>query len=405
MSFRQKNNNFSESPFASRLPRDALTNEDVRHALLLEGSLKPFERDLLDGISNARGQVLHVEGVRTNTWFSRLLASRNSGTAISSGEFYRVRCRIDILHAMIPVPCKASSPKRGIIEMHPIFVCRKEAVEGINPGDVVTVSFSKGPKYGNQRDGTIEAVFQKGIGNYEGDAGDSRSICDDPSELFDGPRQSNTLGEQSGTRTAQVEEPRVLDNSKTITPQALYGHLFGGIGGVAGLQNRNLCIAMVANAVAESGVTGGGGGRLPNPSYEVGGDGGEYAADRNLSINVEQINGPSWVDQGLVCSFGLWQYNICGGLGIDLLRAYGVDNNSSVDDKLEVLKSYPRQVEFMIKHVKGLSSNISDPHTIEYWVDWFVRNVEKPAQPEEKITTRTRYARRLEQQGLGGSAS
>ncbi len=140
------------------------------------------------------------------------------------------------------------------------------------------------------------------------------------------------------------------------------------------LKNKNLCIAMVANAKEES-----------NLKPDIAGDCDDYGkkhADRAIDIS----------GKGLCCSFGLWQFNICGGLGISLLKAYGVDvDNSTVEEKMEVLSSYDKQLEFMTAYVQR-KIDISQEKSIAEWVKWFVEKVERPRHPVESTRKRTEVA-------------
>ena len=209
MSFEQKWNDLKRHTFEEVMPRDALIDSSVRYALMQEASLGAFERDILKGVSSLRGQVLHVESVTTNNWVVREFPTINRDARLSAGEFFRVRVRIDILHSMIPKVCRASNPKRGVIEMYPLFLCNKVAIEGINVGDVVVVNFSKGPEEGAQVDGHIQAVFEKGIGNYEGDdtLPNSTTLCDALEELFEG------VGRGSEPPAVPADAPSPVDDA------------------------------------------------------------------------------------------------------------------------------------------------------------------------------------------------
>ena len=89
----------------------------------------------------------------------------------------------------------------------------------------------------------------------------------------------------------------LIESRDTVSKSALFSDL------MSSLSNKNLCIAMVANAIHESAL---------NPG--IAGDCGDYAVRK--SDRAVNIGG-----KGLCCSFGLWQLNICGGLGIKILGA------------------------------------------------------------------------------------
>jgi peptidoglycan hydrolase-like protein with peptidoglycan-binding domain len=141
------------------------------------------------------------------------------------------------------------------------------------------------------------------------------------------------------------------------------------------LNNDNLSKALVANAVGESSLNVG-----------IAGDSGKYAmkSERNRRRNV-----------GGFCSFGLWQYNICGGLGVTLLDYYGVDvDDASPDEKMEVLSDYDKQVSFMINHVKR-KGVVSQDKSVGEWIEWVVRKIEIPKDKESAIKKRIEHASRL----------
>lgn len=161
----------------------------------------------------------------------------------------------------------------------------------------------------------------------------------------------------------------------TVSAEGLYGDLFSA------LRNRNLCIAMVANAISES-----------NLNVGIAGDCGSYAQRRSdRSIMIE--------GKGLCCSYGLWQYNICSptSMGTQFLKANG--NPQTNEEKLELLTDYAAQVDYMINTLQSrYSSVISDEKTVEWWVDWFVRTIERPRNVGRAIAKRTQTAQRLSQQ-------
>ena len=138
---------------------------------------------------------------------------------------------------------------------------------------------------------------------------------------------------------------------------------------------------MVANAISES-----------NLNVGIAGDCGSYAQRRSdRSIMIE--------GKGLCCSYGLWQYNICSptSMGTQFLEANG--NPQTNEEKLELLTDYAAQVDYMINTLQSrYSSVISDEKTVEWWVDWFVRTIERPRDVGRAIAKRTQTAQRLSQQ-------
>lgn len=158
-----------------------------------------------------------------------------------------------------------------------------------------------------------------------------------------------------------------------INSNTLYSALFSY------LKNRNLCIAMVANAIHESNLQPG-----------IAGDCGSYGErKRNRSINIES--------KGLCCSYGLWQYNICTrtSMGTKYLKHYGLQNGTD-QEKLEILTDAKKQIEYMIYYLKAnYSGEISSEKSVEEWTEWFVVNVENPADHGGAISSRIPTAQDL----------
>lgn len=149
------------------------------------------------------------------------------------------------------------------------------------------------------------------------------------------------------------------DKGSKLSAKGLYSRLY------ASLKNRNLCIAMVANAKHESRLDSG-----------IAGDCGSYAKERsNRSICIE--------GKGLCCSYGLWQYNICTktSMGTRFLEYYGVGDKDD-EEKIAYLTDADKQIEYMIYELKaGYSGEIQKKKTIREWTEWFVVNIERPANP------------------------
>lgn len=181
----------------------------------------------------------------------------------------------------------------------------------------------------------------------------------------------------------KVNRDLSVSGTTKVSAQSLYSDLVGSI------SDKNLCIAMVANAIGESGLR-----------INVNGDCGKYAKrkgsralDTSLYPNV--FHKPK---RGGCCSFGLWQYNICGGLGNHLLEAYGVEPGpgSTDEEKIAVLTDYKKQVDFMISHVnRRARRHMNKGKSVDWWVDWFVRKVERPADMDGAVSRRRDIARGL----------
>ena len=158
-------------------------------------------------------------------------------------------------------------------------------------------------------------------------------------------------------------------NTDKVSPDKLLSDL------ESKLNNENLAKGLVANAKGESGF-----------NILARGDGGSYANkdSENKKRNV-----------GGYCSFGLWQYNICGGLGLSLLKYYGVDpDNASDEEKMEVLEDYDKQVSFMVNHIKE-KGVANEEKSVKEWVKWIVYNVERPSDKAGAIAKRIKHAEEL----------
>ena len=115
---------------------------------------------------------------------------------------------------------------------------------------------------------------------------------------------------------------------------------------------------VVANAFGESGF-----------NVKAKGDSGPNSENNPRSINI---------DGKKYCSFGLWQYNVCGGMGVSYLKNYNIDVDRSTDaEKIRVLFDYNKQIEFMSKRIKEEQSK--SEKDVRTWIDWIVDNVERPS--------------------------
>jgi peptidoglycan hydrolase-like protein with peptidoglycan-binding domain len=166
---------------------------------------------------------------------------------------------------------------------------------------------------------------------------------------------------------------------KRVGASQLYNDLY------AGLNNRNLCIAMVANAIAESNM---------NPG--IAGDCGDYG--RKHRENSIPIFG-----KGRCCSFGLWQYNICSGMGERFLNAKGNPNGTD-EERKATLSDYNLQVTYMMEVLNSkYASVVSQERSVDEWVDWFVRTIERPRDAGGAVAHRIGIAKGLG--SLGGSVA
>jgi len=137
----------------------------------------------------------------------------------------------------------------------------------------------------------------------------------------------------------------------------------------------NASKALAANAFGESGF-----------NVKSFGDGGGYADRVENSSKAVLINGKKY------CSFGLWQYNICGGMGIGFLTKNNVDPERSSDDqKIGVLFNYNKQLSYMADRIK--QEQVRGEKDVATWISWIVDNVERPSDKYGAKMKRLDYAR------------
>lgn len=186
--------------------------------------------------------------------------------------------------------------------------------------------------------------------------------------LTGGPKGKFNLKDKLGFLSGK-KEYNFKSGSNNVSPNKLLNDLNSK------LNNKNLAKGLVANAKGESGF-----------NILARGDGGSYANkdSENKRRNV-----------GGYCSFGLWQYNICGGLGLSLLKYYGVDpDNASDEEKMEVLEDYDKQVSFMVNHIKE-KGVVSEEKSVKEWIKWIVYNIERPSDKAGATKARIKYAEEL----------
>jgi hypothetical protein len=159
------------------------------------------------------------------------------------------------------------------------------------------------------------------------------------------------------------ESLEIPSGKKTLTAMSLYKKINSE------LNNPSLSAALVANAQSES-----------NFKCDAYGDGGSYAMNKPNAITINDKK---------YCSFGLWQFNICGGLGIELLEFYG-KKLSKPEEKLEILTNCEKQIEFMCSYIKKKTANEENRNAVE-WVAYIVKEVERPSNIYGAIVKRSKY--------------
>jgi hypothetical protein len=186
--------------------------------------------------------------------------------------------------------------------------------------------------------------------------------------IIDKVKKSDTFGKDRKKKlSTSPEDKKETDYQFSETSSTDANNLLEKIkSNLPGTPNDSLAAALVANAYGESKF-----------KCNSKGDGGEYAQNKPESINFE---GKKY------CSFGLWQFNICGGLGVSLLKKFGGDKS--------VLSDCNRQIDFMTQHIKDKHPNYKENHSIGWWIDWIVDNVERPANKEGAKRERREWAKK-----------
>jgi len=170
-------NPYFDDRFQQRVERSVYDNPTITLAYLKEGSLKSYRRNFLSHTNTFKGIVLKVEEGFTGaaTARERTPAEGDTPRELEVKNTFRVRVRIPEVHAHIPLPCSGdtidyAALQRGVVEMHPLFVARGIPGEPPSAGDIVEVSFYRGPEGGNQVDGIFHRVYQKGLGASDASA-------------------------------------------------------------------------------------------------------------------------------------------------------------------------------------------------------------------------------------------
>ncbi len=101
------------------------------------------------------------------------------------------------------------------------------------------------------------------------------------------------------------------------------------------------------------------------------------------------------------CSLGLWQFNICGGLGVEVMRKLGTsiekDGYQGVYDRIT---DYDTQIDFMSNYITKVNTPGSNIKTAEDLTEWFVYNVERPGDMPGETKKRQGFLKDFERQGV-----
>ena len=226
----------------------------------------------------------------------------------------------------------------------------------------------------------IENIISEVLTGHEAGAGISSSSG--------GSGESSIPDELSGGSEDYAIEVKSL--------QASEAHIFNRL--MAGIKNHELCMAILVNAKAESRLS------TPNPGDCKTKEAqlAHYKSAEAVAAAVPVKNKPGQV----CCSWGYWQFNICRGLGRDLLRSAGRgdllkgDNPEGVRD---FFKNGDAQIDFIINLMvnggKAGNTTIGPQAQIKKstheWIDWFVKNIERPKNPNHSVVSRQAMARNM----------
>lgn len=197
---------------------------------------------------------------------------------------------------------------------------------------------------------TISFLKSKGEQAYEF-IKDTLNLDDESDEKIEDKKFSKNEKEKIQKDVSDLKS-KELDSvsDETISAKQLFDKLNSK------LNNEKLAVAIVANAAKESSL-----------NCAAKGDGPPYSQkypDKNI---------------GGFCSFGLWQYNICGGLGITLVKDKGLDSLNDCD----------KQIDFMVSHVQKKNPG---QKSIKGYIDWFVEKIENPTDKEGAKKKRNQWA-------------
>ena len=119
----------------------------------------------------------------------------------------------------------------------------------------------------------------------------------------------------------------VVERKERVNPKTLFNNLVSSFQakGLSPKTSQEVSKALVANAKGES-----------NFVIGIAGDHGNYASVKHADKSIP-IAG-----DGPACSLGLWQFNVCGGLGLDFMRAKGLSHANST------IKKYMIQLQITI---------------------------------------------------------
>lgn len=166
------------------------------------------------------------------------------------------------------------------------------------------------------------------------------------------------------------------EDMSRVSPEKLYRDLLS-----ADL-DPDLSKALVANARAES-----------NFFVGIAGDQGTYARVRFSNKSIP------FTGKGPSCSLGLWQFNICGGLGVQYMQYLNLTHDDEDEKIYKNITKYSNQIEFMAWYLTNVAKTPKKLSAKKY-IAWLVRNVIRPADMDRAVRERKAYLSSLENAGV-----
>ena len=201
----EKLNEWIDNLFRPRVERSVANSRNVQYQEMQRVAALQYRINYLDDALTFKGEVVYRYGASESrldiahaalATCGQVATSLDALTAQEAEKYVRVRVRIPELHAGIPEPCftdTADEANRAKIEMHPLFVSAETMLmsEAPNPGDIVYVSFERGPNNGVQAGGIYHGLYKRGPGTAENS---SPSACQSLQQTMDNRSGVQRLG-------------------------------------------------------------------------------------------------------------------------------------------------------------------------------------------------------------------
>tara|TARA_R100000234_G_scaffold40732_1_gene24386 strand:- start:153 stop:1547 length:1395 start_codon:yes stop_codon:yes gene_type:complete len=193
------------------------SDSDMDWKIAREASLENFKKNYFKETKTFKAVVLRVDGDRSQK-------TLGTGTGDDPRDFIQVNARIPVLHPMIPKPKmippapEDANKEKGIIEMHPSFMVRRDELD-VEPGDVVLVEFQKGPGDGGQQQGGRIIKVEERARPFDGDRRQelARVFSGSPQLTLEEARAASTEAGVGGSGRQPDSPPAERDANRTFT--------------------------------------------------------------------------------------------------------------------------------------------------------------------------------------------